>query len=307
LRLARTAAGTNPEYLVFHPSAANDDVDVNIKNLVAGSTVTNVQTTPDVAATAPGSLFPAASFASGALEQRFCGMEVKLTPTGAPLSMAGVIKEVIATEFLLPGATVIDDAIIADRRSKFVPKRAGLPVSFNYVHQDSDVHGDYYPAAEAFNNASREALMVIAIEPDGSTAVQYLLECVFHFEVIGTTVLGNTTPNQHNAPLYERIHHAAASLHTAAGGSHIDGSKAADHISKSIFGSTFNSLVAMATGAGKAVKGSIDAFSSVRGAYGAVKGLLGSGLSGAARSAAANALPLIEEIGPEAAMALIAL
>jgi hypothetical protein len=287
--------------LVFRPSAASDEVDVDIKNLAAGATLANVRSTPDAALVAPGSLFNAASFASGVLEQRFLGMEVKITPTGNRLNMSGVIKQVIATENFATASDVIDDRISGDRRSKYIAKRPGAPVRFNYVHQDSDVHGEYSGATHvALGTVTTAGLMLIAIEPDTTAAVSYLLEVIEHWEVVGTTVLGSTTPNHHNSPLYERIHHEAAKLHTALGSQYVQPEQQADHISKSLFGRGWDWLTGAASGLSKDVMKGAAAFGDLRSAYKTVSPLIGWG-----EKTAKAAVPLIEEVAPE--MALIAL
>jgi hypothetical protein len=298
LKVARTAAGTNNEYIVILPSAANDATDVRIKNLAAGATIANVDTTPDATYVAPGSLFPTASFGTGSLEARFLGMEVKITPVGARLAMEGVASQVIGTEDLFVSSDVIDTLIATDRRSKFVPKRPGRPMRFNYVHQDSETHGKYWSnGTYAFGVGATNAIMVLSIPPDGTNPVQYLLEVVEHWEAIGTTVIGNVTSNYHNSPLYEKIHHAAASLHTAKGSVHTHPEQDADSISRSIFGRGWDWLTKTATGLANDISSGARAAGSIKGAYNDVKALVGPIETGVRTT-----MPIIEELGPELAM-----
>lgn len=298
IRVARTAAGTNNEYIVILPSAANDVADVRIKNLAAGATVANVDTTPDATFTGPGSLFAAATFATGALEHRFLGMEVKITPVGARLSVEGLVSQAIGTEGLIESTDVIDTFIADDRRSKFVPKRPGAPIRFNYVHQDSDIHGNYSAGTVyAFASAGNQAMMALSIPSDGTNAVQYMLEVCMHWEVIGTTVIGNTTPNHHNSPLYQRIHHVAATLHTIKGNTYRHPEQDADHISRSLFGRGWDWLTKAAMGLSNDVKAGAAAVGSLKSAYGDVKALMGP-----VESAVQTTMPVIEELGPELAM-----
>jgi len=291
VRIIRTAAGTATENIIITPNAAYDTVDVVIRNM-ASATTADVSAIPDLSVTGSGSLFPGSAFLTGALESRLLGYDVSIVPLGSRLSVAGAIQAALAHEDHLPTATAIDSLVANDIRSKRVPKVPGKRVCFTSVHHDLDEIVNSNSTAFAHGHVAGEALMAITIPSDGATAVQYSLDVIFHWEVAGTTVAQVATPNLHNAPLLEKIHHHASALHTQLQGSYLDPEASANEVSKKTTGFSWKSLLGMAGAAGNVIGGA-EAMAS--GALGALESFGGALMS---------ALPAIGEVAPLALMAL---
>lgn len=254
VRVIRTAGGTATENLVLTPNAADDVADVHIRNL-NGATCAAVIATPDTTFIGSGSLFSNAQFSTGELENRMIGIDVTITPLGARLNMAGAIQAVLSHEDHLDSAVAIDTLISQDIRSKRVPKVPGKPVSFTSFHHDLDTVMGMGVTATPHFYAATDPLLAITIPSDGTAAVQYSLDIVTHWEVAGTSVAQVASPNLHDAPLLEKIHHEASTLHTMIQGAYIDPAKTADIVAKKSTGFSFTDLVKMAGGVANFIVG----------------------------------------------------
>lgn len=254
VRVIRTAAGTATENIVVTPNAADDVADVHIRNL-NGATSAAVVAVPDTTFIGSGSLFSNAQFGTGQLECRMIGMDVTLTPLGARLNTAGAVQAVLSHEDHLDSAVAIDTLISQDIRSKRVPKIPGKPISFTAFHHDLDTVMGMGTIPQSHGFLATEALLAITIPSDGTAAVQYSLDIVSHWEVAGTSVAQVATPNLHDAPLLEKIHHEASTLHTMIQGAYLDPAKTADIVAKKSTGFSFTDLVKMAGGVANFIVG----------------------------------------------------
>jgi hypothetical protein len=221
------------------------------------------------------------------LESRLIGYDITITPLGSRLSVAGAIQAVLAHEDHLPVGTAIDTLISSDIRSKRVPKVPGKPVSFTSFHHDLDEIVAMVPGSVAFGHSLHEPFIAITIPPDGTAAVQYSIDVLFHWEVAGTTVAQVSTPNLHDAPLLESIHHAASQLHSELQGQYLEPSKAADHIAKKTTGFSFSSLLTAASSVANFIGGA--------GKFAGAAESIGMGMI-------ESALPTIAEFAPLALM-----